>query len=79
MDSDNDPATPRVASGVDGVVNGTKFSVTYNVTQSTLHQSVSDIVVASLAECGIEVTVTNLNVTDMFAPGPSGAGVWQGI
>jgi len=72
VDNDNDPATPRVASGVEGVKDGTKFSVTYNVTQSTLHNSVSAIVVSSLAECGVEVTVTNLEVTDMFAPGPDG-------
>jgi peptide/nickel transport system substrate-binding protein len=72
VDSDNDPATPRVASNVKDVVNGTKFSVTYNVTDSPLHKSVSDIVVSSLAECGIEVTVQTLAVTDMFAPGPNG-------
>lgn len=72
MDDDNDPATPRIAQGIDGIVNGTKFSVTYNVTQSELHKNVSDIVVASLAECGVEVTVTNLDVLNMYASGPEG-------
>jgi len=72
VDDDNDPATPRIAQGIDGIVNGTKFSVTYNVTASELHKNVSDIVVASLAECGVEVTVTNLDVINMYASGPEG-------
>lgn len=72
VDSDGDPATPRIASSVEGVVDGTKFSVTYNVTESTLHKAVTDIVVSSLAECGIEVTPQYLPVEQMFAPGPDG-------
>jgi peptide/nickel transport system substrate-binding protein len=72
VDSDNDPATPRVSSGVAGVLNGTKFSVTYYTTNSALHESVSDIVVSSLAECGIEVAVQYLPATEMFSAGPDG-------
>ena len=72
VDDDNDPATPRVSRGVKGVVDGTQFSVTYNVTESALHESVSGIVVSSLAECGIEAKVNYLPVTDMFASGPEG-------
>lgn len=72
VDDDNDPATPRVSRGVKGVLDGTKFSVTYDVTESALHISVSGIAVASLAECGIEAKVNYLPVTDMFASGPEG-------
>ena len=72
VDNDNDPATPRVSSGVEGVVNGTTFSVTYYVTDSALHESVSDIVVSSLAECGIAATVQYLPATEMFSSGPDG-------
>ncbi len=72
IDDDNDPATPRVSRGISGIVNGTRLSVTYNVTQSALHDSVSAIVKASLAECGVEVNVVNLGVTEMFASGPDG-------
>ena len=72
MDKDGDPATPRESSGINGILNGTVFSVTYNVTQSPLHTSVTDIVVSSLAECGIEVIPQYLPVEDMFAPGPDG-------
>ena len=72
VDDDNDPATPLVSRGVKGVVNGTQFAVNYNVTESALHQAVSGIVVSSLAECGIGVTVNYLPVTDMFSSGPQG-------
>ena len=72
MDSDDDPATPRVSSGISGILNGTPFSITYNVTQSPLHTSVTDIVVSSLGECGIAVTTQYLSVEDMFASGPDG-------
>ncbi len=72
VDDDNNPATPRVSRGVKGVVDGTKFSLTYNVTDSLLHESVSSIIVDSLAECGIEAKVEYLPVTDMFASGPAG-------
>jgi peptide/nickel transport system substrate-binding protein len=72
MDKDGDPATPRESSGISGILNGTPFSITYNVTESPLHSSVTDIVVSSLAECGIEVTPQYLTVEDMFAAGPDG-------
>jgi len=72
MDKDGDPATPRESSGISGILNGTAFSITYNVTQSPLHTSVTDIVVSSLAECGIAVTPQYLSVEEMFAAGPDG-------
>ena len=72
VDDDNNPETPRVSRGVKGVVDGTKFSLTYNVTDSLLHESVSLIIVNSLAECGIKAKVEYLPVTDMFASGPAG-------
>jgi len=36
VDQDGDPATPRVASGVENVIGGTEFSINYYLTESTL-------------------------------------------
>jgi peptide/nickel transport system substrate-binding protein len=72
VDSDGDPATPRKSSGIEGIADGTEFAITYNVTESALHKSVTDIVVNSLAECGVKVTPQYLSVENMYASGPDG-------
>jgi peptide/nickel transport system substrate-binding protein len=72
VDQDGDPSTPRVAAGVENVIRGTEFSINYYLTESTLHATTAEIVVKSLAECGIQVTPTYLNVEDMYASGPDG-------
>ncbi len=72
VDDDGDPSTPRVAQGIDNVAQGTEFNINYYLTESALHKSTAEIVVNSLAECGIKVTPTYLSVQDMYASGPNG-------
>lgn len=72
VDADGDPSTPRIARGISNVAQGTEFSINYYLTESQLHQSTAEIVVNSLAECGIKVTPTYLSVQDMYASGPGG-------
>ncbi len=69
VDSDGNPSTPRVAENVANVTWGTEFILNYYLTESQLHSSVSNIVIDSLAECGVKVNRTYLNVDDMYASG----------
>jgi peptide/nickel transport system substrate-binding protein len=72
LDSDANPSTPRVASNVANVFNGTELTLNYYVTESALHANVRAVIVDSLAECGIGVTTNYLPVEEMFASGPDG-------
>jgi len=72
MDDDGDPATPRVAQGVEGVPDGTPFEVNYITTSATQRQQATQIFQADLAECGIQVNLEYWNATDYFADGPEG-------
>lgn len=71
-DTDGDPATPRIAVGVENVTDGTELSINYYLTESTLHERTSEIVVNSLADCGVKVAPTYLGVQDMYRSGPDG-------
>jgi peptide/nickel transport system substrate-binding protein len=72
LDSDQDPATPRRASGVSNVPAGTPFEVTYTTTSAIQRQQVSSILVASLAQCGIRVEVQYVGQETLYAQGPAG-------
>lgn len=73
LDADGNPSTPRLAQGVENVFYNTELALNYYLTDSKLHNRVSDVVVESLAECGIKVTPTYLSVAEMYAAGPEGA------
>jgi peptide/nickel transport system substrate-binding protein len=68
-DADNDPTTPRVATGVTGVKDGTPLSFTYESTNSALRQQVTQIVAQNLAGCGIEAKITLYPASQWFAVG----------
>jgi peptide/nickel transport system substrate-binding protein len=72
MDADGDPATPRTAQGVNGVLDGTPFSLTYQTTDSSLRQKAAAWFTASLAQCGIQVNVETSTSAELFAAGPAG-------
>jgi len=71
-DTDNDPTTPRLADGVMNVPNGTPLELSYLTTNATQRLQVSSILADSLAQCGIQVNVENLDQADLYAPGPAG-------
>ncbi|NPV85371.1 MAG: peptide ABC transporter substrate-binding protein [Anaerolineae bacterium] len=71
-DFDGDPNTPLVAANVLTVPPGTPLSVNYYTTQSPLRVEVAKRIVASLAECGIQVNVNYLTPGELYAPGPEG-------
>lgn len=72
LDHDHDPATPRQAKEVINVPEETLFSFTYSTTNSPLRVKLSEQIAASLADCGIQVTIENLPVSEFFADPPVG-------
>jgi len=71
-DYDNDPATPRQAYGVAGVPDGTPLNVTYLTASALLPNAAAEYLAASLAQCGIGVTITALTPGQMYTAGPDG-------
>jgi peptide/nickel transport system substrate-binding protein len=72
VDSDNNPSTPRVASGVAGVADGTPFEFDYLVPADGEKPQAAQILKDSLAQCGIRVNVRTQSTDQLFAPGPDG-------
>jgi peptide/nickel transport system substrate-binding protein len=72
LDSDNDPTTPRTASGVTGVPDGTALSFKFETTNAAMRQQYTQIMAQSMAGCGIGVTLNYYNSTQWFADGPEG-------
>jgi peptide/nickel transport system substrate-binding protein len=71
-DADNDPSTPRLASGVQNVPDGTPLMLSYLTTNATQRLQVSTVLADSLAQCGIQVNAETLGQSDLYAPGPGG-------
>jgi peptide/nickel transport system substrate-binding protein len=72
LDDDGDAITPRVASGVEGVVDGTPLSVTYETTNSSLRQQITAVIQQSLGQCGIQANIQSYTASELFADGPEG-------
>jgi peptide/nickel transport system substrate-binding protein len=71
-DTDGNPATPRQASGVTNVSAGTPLTLNYYTTTATQRRQVTEILTASLAQCGIGLNVQHFSQNDLYAPGPDG-------
>ncbi len=71
-DHDSDTGTPRVASGVAGVADGTQLIINYATTEAGLRQQAAQMVASSLNGCGIGVQQQIYNAGEIFAPGPDG-------
>jgi peptide/nickel transport system substrate-binding protein len=72
IDDDDDPTTPRVAQGVEGVSDGTPLEFNYWTISTLQRQEVTEILESSLAECGIKVNPEYWDSTEYFADGPEG-------
>ncbi len=55
-DTDNNPATPRVADTAARVTKGTPLSLSYLTTEATLRVKTAEMIAKNLADCGIQVT-----------------------
>lgn len=78
IDDDGDPATPRVAQAVEGVLDGTPLEFNYAVgvqpsdSRPSHQQQAAQLLQASLAECGIKVNLDYRDPLEYFAAGPEG-------
>jgi peptide/nickel transport system substrate-binding protein len=72
LDHDNNPATPRQATGVTRVPNGTPLVLNYITSSATQRRQVTEILTQSLAECGVGLNVTYLSASDLYLQGPVG-------
>lgn len=72
QDSDNDPATPRLALGVTGVPDGTPLTMNYETTTAEVRQQVFQILVQSLSGCGIQVNLRTYSSMEFLNDNPAG-------
>jgi peptide/nickel transport system substrate-binding protein len=72
VDDDNDPNTPRIAQGVEGVLDGTALEFSYWTTTAPQRQQATQLLKSTLAECGISINLEYWNPTEYFANGPDG-------
>ncbi|HNB54391.1 MAG TPA: ABC transporter substrate-binding protein, partial [Anaerolineales bacterium] len=71
-DTDNNPATPRVAQAVPNVPDGIPLAFTYLTTNSATRQQTAQILTDSLAQCGIQLIVQMMDTNELYADGPAG-------
>jgi peptide/nickel transport system substrate-binding protein len=71
-DHDSNSSTPRLASGVAGVPDGTPLSVTLGGDDSSISRQIADLLKHSLAQCGIDLTVTLSRPVTWSESGPGG-------
>ncbi|MGV8026295.1 MAG: ABC transporter substrate-binding protein [Anaerolineaceae bacterium] len=71
-DYDSNPATPRVAYGVDNVVDGKSFNLNLFTTTSVKNTQIAEIIKTSLSVCGIQTTIYATPSSELFAEGPDG-------
>jgi len=72
LDDDGDATTPRVASGVTGVPDGTLLEFSYGTTSATQRQQATQVMAESMALCGIKVNLEYYPASEWFADGPDG-------
>jgi peptide/nickel transport system substrate-binding protein len=72
VDSDQDPATPRIARSVTGLPDGTELSFTYLTSSEAERENAAQMIQASLRGCGIFAQVVDQDWESLLAPGPEG-------
>ena len=72
LDDDNNPATPRVATGVTGVPAGTLLEFTFSTNNTPLRMKAAEVLAKSMAQCGIKVNLDYSLSYELYAPGPEG-------
>lgn len=72
LDVDGNPATPRIASGVPGVADGTLFEFIFLTTTEEEKQRAAQIIQESVGRCGIKAEISGLAPETLFLPGPQG-------
>ena len=73
IDADGNPETPRTASGVPEVPDGTPLSFEYLTTPGGQQEQAAKILAGSLAQCGVELQLRLVPAESLYAAGPDGA------
>jgi len=71
-DPDNNPATPRIASGVANVMDGIPFTITLTTTMADIRKQAAQEIADDLAKCGIQVMVNTVTRSEMYLAAPDG-------
>lgn len=72
VDSDGDPATPRVAQGIVTVLPDTPLSVEYLTTDAPERMAAAQFLTESAKACGIELKPVAVASAELYAAGPEG-------
>ncbi|MDZ7844782.1 MAG: ABC transporter substrate-binding protein [Anaerolineales bacterium] len=72
VDHDGDPATPRIARGVEGVEEGIPLEVKYYLFASSGESPAVQQLVSNLEDCGFKLKILALSPEELLAPGPDG-------
>ncbi|HLE04424.1 MAG TPA: peptide ABC transporter substrate-binding protein [Anaerolineales bacterium] len=72
VDDDANPETPRVASGVTGVPDGTLLEFSYETTSATQRMAATQVLAQSMAQCGFKVNLNYFPASEWFADPPDG-------
>jgi len=72
LDPDGDPYTPRVATGVPGIPDGTPLEFNYQTTEAYFRQQMTQIMAESALACGIQMNLQYYPASEFFADGPDG-------
>ena len=73
-DYDLNPATPLTMIATNTTVPyGTNFNITLYTSQSPLRAAIAQKIAENLMDCGIQVTVEQQALSDLYKPGPDGA------
>ena len=73
IDADGIPETPRTASGVPEVPDGTSLSFEYLTTPGGQQEQAAEILADSLAQCGVDLQLQLVPGESLYAAGPDGA------
>lgn len=72
LDNDEDPKTPRIASGIKGIPDGTPFSFTVEGVEGKQRIRTFEVLQEQLGDCGIELTASEEPAAALYLPGPEG-------
>ncbi len=73
QDFDQNPETPLTMIATNTTVPfGTNFSITLHTSESAMRGLIAERIAADLAECGIEVNISQQPIQELYQPGPDG-------
>lgn len=72
LDDDDDPVTPRISSGVNGILDGTPLEVKFFSTQDYFSEIITPKIEENVSRCGIQIVSELGKPSELFEPWPNG-------